>query len=236
MPGHPAPPAASSKAAVRLSKSRIAAFEHCRRRLWLQIHRPGEADHDCATLKLFAAGHLVGELARVKYADGILVAEGPREIDAALARTKELVRASGQRPIFEAAFIRDNVVIRADILEPDGWGGWKLIEVKNSRSVKDAQLRDVATQSWVIGGNRLCLSSVVIRHVERPLRNEQFLLQTRFVDADVSGAIRPLVKWRQAVVDEAKATASGNEPAIKPGVHCVRPFRCEFRNHCNRGL
>lgn len=234
MPGQPAAPCAPTRADIRLSKSRIVAFEHCRRRLWLQIHRPDEGHYDNATLEVFAAGHLVGGLARLKYADGILVAESPREIDAALARTEELVHAPIQRPIFEAAFIRDNVVIRADILEPDGWGGWKLIEVKNSGSVKDAQLRDVATQSWVIGGNRLCLSSVVIRHVERPLRNERFLLQTRFVDADVSAAIRPLVKWRHAVVDKAKITATGNEPAIKPGVHCVRPFRCEFRDRCNR--
>ncbi|MBX9640097.1 MAG: hypothetical protein K2X97_10305, partial [Mycobacteriaceae bacterium] len=47
----------------RLSKSKIAAFEHCPRRLWLQIHRRDLAKFDEATLVRFQCGHYVGELA-----------------------------------------------------------------------------------------------------------------------------------------------------------------------------
>ena len=217
---------------VRLSKSKLTAYEICPRRFWLQIHRPSLARHDPNTLRIFAAGHMVGELARARYPQGVLVAEGHTEIDAALARTADLVQAPMARPIFEGAFIRDDVVIRADILEPDGCGAWKLAEVKNTGRVKFYQLADAAIQSWVLAGNNISLSSVVIRHVQRPVRSANSVVRTRFIDADVTPDIGFLVAGRQRLVDEARLVAQQAEPAIQPGPQCLRPFRCEYRHHC----
>jgi hypothetical protein len=217
----------------RLSKSKIAAYEHCPRRLWLQVHRPGLARTDERTLALFAAGHRVGELARTKHPDGTLVAEGHKELVAAMIRTQQLLRAPILRPIFEAAFQRENVLIRADILLPDGWGGWSLVEVKNSGSVKAYQLLDAATQAWVLRGNNVCISSIVIRHVERPLRSHSHYLRTRFVDADVTADVLQMIFRRKRVIDDAQAVVGAAEPNIQPGRHCVQPFRCEFRDHCS---
>ena len=217
----------------RLSKSKIAAFEHCARRLWLQVHRPELAKVDARTLALFDAGHRVGELARLRHSDGILVCEGHKEIVAALARTQVLVRAPDRRPIFEAAFQRDNVIIRADILLPDDWGGWSLVEVKNSGSVKPYQVLDAATQAWVLR-KQLCISSVVIRHVQRPARSAwDGFFQMRFVDADVTAEVLPLAGQRGGVVEHARAVLHSSEPRIGTGAHCTRPFRCEFRDHCS---
>jgi hypothetical protein len=218
---------------VRLSKSRIAAFEHCARRLWLQVHRPQLAQFDERTLRLFATGHAVGELARSRYENGVLVSEDHTEIIAAIVRTRQLIDRREQTPIFEAAFQRNGVVIRADILEPDDWGGWRLIEVKNSASVKPYQLRDIATQGWVLGGNRICVSSMTIRHVSRPYRSLWHdIFRTQFVDVDVTANVQQAIAQRGSVVARARATARGSEPPIEPGPYCTRPFRCEFRRHC----
>ncbi len=220
----------------RLSKSKIAAFEHCPRRLWLQTHRPELAKIDEHTLALFDAGHRVGELARTRHPNGALVSEGPKEIVAALARTQALLTAAVRRPIFEAAFQRDDVIIRADILSPDDLGGWALIEVKNSASVKPYQILDAATQTWVLRGNAICVSSVTIRHVERPMRGRwRGFFQMRFVDADVTDDVMRLTVGRASVVDRARAVLSADEPQIRTGPHCRRPFRCEFRDHCSGG-
>jgi hypothetical protein len=218
---------------LRLSKSKIAAFEHCPRRLWLQVYRHELARFDASTLRLFEAGHLVGELARLQFNEGTLVSEGHREVAAALTRTFQLVRAPNQMPIFEAAFQRSGVIIRADILEPDGWGGWRLIEVKNSASVKPYQLLDVATQAWALRGNPICVSSVIIRHLERPLRNPADAVRIRFVNQDVTAEIKPIIARRTATVHRARAVLQAGEPDVKPGSHCIRPFRCEFRTHCS---
>lgn len=218
---------------IRLSKSKIAAFEHCPKRLWLQVHRPELVRIDEATLQLFARGHEVGQLARVRTKGGILVHDDHRNLVAAIAHTRQLLKAPDQRPIFEAAFQRDGVVIRADILEPDGWGGWKLAEVKNSASVKPYQLLDVATQAWVLRGSDISISSIVIRHVERPLRSQRHFFRTRFVDADVTAEVLQLIFQRKSVIDQARAVVGAAEPNIQPGRHCVWPFRCEFREHCS---
>jgi len=217
---------------IRLSKSKIAAFEHCPKRLWLQIHRPDLGRIDEATLQLFARGHEVGQLARVRTPGGILVEDDHRNLVGAIEHTRQLLNAPDQRPIFEAAFQRDGVVIRADILEPDGWGGWKLAEVKNSASVKPYQLLDAATQAWVLRGSDICISSIVIRHVERPLRSQRHFFRTRFIDADVTADVLQLIFQRKGVIDRARAVVRAAEPHIQPGRHCVRPFRCEFREHC----
>lgn len=217
---------------VRLSKSRIAAFEHCSRRLWLQLHRPELARFDERTLRAFAAGHQVGAIARASYADGILVAEDHRNIVAALARTQQLISAPKQVPIFEAAFHWNRVVVRVDILEPDRWGGWRLIEVKNSGGVKPYQVLDVSTQAWVLRANCISMSSVIVRHLNRPTMNPELRPWHRFVDADVTAEAFKLVPLRHRVVEQAQAVASGAQPEIRPGAHCTRPFRCEFRDYC----
>jgi hypothetical protein len=175
---------------------------------------------------------MVGELARARYQQGVLVAEGHTEVDAALARTADLIQAPVPRPIFEGAFIRDDVVIRADILEPDGCGAWKLAEVKNTRRVKPYQIADAAIQSWVLAGNNISLSSVVIRHVKRPVRCANSIVRTRFLDADVTLDVGFLLAGRQRLVDEARLVAQQAEPAIEPGPQCLRPFHCEYRHHC----
>lgn len=217
---------------IRLSKSRIAAFEHCPKRLWLQIHAPQLAKVDDRTLRLFEAGHQVGVLARLRHADGILVAEDHRELVAAIGRTQRLISGPKQVPIFEGAFQRDSVVVRADILQPDSWGGWNLIEVKSSGCVKPCHLLDVSTQAWVLAGNGVCISSVIIRHVDRRSRFRGRQSWTRFIDADVTADVFRLLPLRPRVFEQARAVARGAEPRIRPGTHCTHPFRCEFMEHC----
>ena len=180
----PTAPAVSNP--PRLSKSKIAAFQHCPRRLWLQVHRRELAEFDDATLARFECGHYVGELARRRFPSGVLVDEDHTEIPAALARTEELLNAEVRHPIFEAAFVRDHVLVRADILEPDNWGGWRLIEVKNARSVGSHIIHDVATQTWVLQGNNVCLSAALVCHVERPLLPTSRSPLVRFIDTDVT--------------------------------------------------
>src|SRR5687768_13257076 len=66
-----------------LSKSRIAAFEQCPKRLWLQVHRPETGVVDPDTQAKFEIGHEVGELARTFYPDGVMV-EDETDMRAAL--------------------------------------------------------------------------------------------------------------------------------------------------------
>ena len=88
-----------------LSKSRYQTGLSCRKALWLAVREPDVADPMSAGQQArFDAGNAVGELARERFAGGILVEEGHREQQAALARTRELIE-QGFETLYEAAFV-----------------------------------------------------------------------------------------------------------------------------------
>src|SRR5690348_11597235 len=128
-----------------LSKSKIAAFEQCPKRLWLEVHRPEEAVIDEDMQARFDVGHAVGELACASIPNGIMIEPEP-DMNAALARTADLIVAQPAQPLFEATFRHGKVLVRVDIMTPAGDGAWHVAEVKSSSGPKDYQICDVATQ------------------------------------------------------------------------------------------
>ena len=218
----------------RLSKSKIAAFEHCPRRLWLQVHRRDEARFNADTLARFRFGYDVGAKAAFLVPDGIMVEAAPDDMATALARTAELLRAKPARPIFEATFQHQNVLCRVDILEPFA-GGWRAIEVKASTRVKAYQLADLATQVWVMRGTGPYVRQAIIRHLAPPFSwARPDIAAVRFVDADVTQPLERYLSTRGAVAHQARRTVEGAEVQRATGPHCERPFTCEFRQYCSR--
>lgn len=217
-----------------LSKSRIAAFEQCAKRLWLGTYRRELAEEDPGARMRFATGNEVGRIARDLSVGGVLV-DAQRDLAAALAQTQQLVADGHRAPIYEATFQHDGILIQADVIEPVEGGAWHLAEVKSSGSAKDAQISDVATQVWVMLEAGLPLESAAVRHID-----------TRFVlsapgdyrgllkDTDVTLQIQPLIARRPEIVERARAVLAGLEPDRDMGRHCDEPYACEFKNHCRR--
>ena len=58
-----------------LSKSKIAAFEQCPKRLWLSVHRSELANESNGTRRVFRIGHEVGAAASALYQDGMLITD-----------------------------------------------------------------------------------------------------------------------------------------------------------------
>jgi hypothetical protein len=218
---------------VRLSKSKLTTYLQCPKRLWLQVHRPGVGIVDPCTLRLFEAGHRIGELARLQVPNGILIDPNPKHLVAALLETSEAMSVG--RPLFEPAFVHQGVVVRVDILEPQPGGTWRLIEVKNSSAVRPYQLDDVASQAWVLAGNGVKLASLSIRLPTDVLRPSARDWRARmFADVDVSCAVTNHLKYVPQTVAGARETVEGREPERAIGPHCRRPFRCEFVQYCSQ--
>lgn len=89
-----------------LSKSRIAAWRQCPKRLWLQIHRPELLEVSAASERGFQIGYEVGEIAQGLFPNGILIKDDD-SLTAALASTKAAINANQELPIFEATFQHD---------------------------------------------------------------------------------------------------------------------------------
>lgn len=213
-----------------LSKSRITKHLQCPKRLWLSVNRPELADVDGGVTTRLAAGHVVGEVARSQYPGGVLI--DTSDARQALGDTAKAL-AGKRRPIFEAAFATDGVLIRSDILLPVR-GGYRLVEVKSSTSVKDYHLADAAIQAWVATQAGLTVKSVEIAHI-----NNGFVYpgyenyKGLFAYVDISLLAGPLSKEVPGWVEAARETLAGKEPETEPVNHCYDPFTCPFLAYCS---
>lgn len=222
-----------------LSKSKISLFEQCPKRLWLSVHRPELAEETDKVRASFAAGHVVGEFACSLHPEGIMV-DADDGLTAAVERTADLLASGWDRPIFEATFVHDGVLIRADILEPrlePHNAGWHLAEVKNTTGVKAYHIGDIATQLWVMRACGIDVRSVAVRHLDRGFTlTDEGDYTGLFTDTDVLPLTEPIAAERAEVVAQARATLGGGEPEREPGDHCDDPFTCSFKAYCSRHL
>ena len=105
----------------KLSKSRLLAFRQCPKRLWLQTYRSELAELDATASAVMASGTAVGEVFRSLYGNGVLIDD--ESLRDALASTREALINVPDRPIFEATFEANDVLVRVDMLapSPDGY-------------------------------------------------------------------------------------------------------------------
>ncbi len=218
-----------------LSKSKITAFEQCPKKLWLATHRPELAEQDEGAEARFATGNAVGEIACALHPGGVMV--DPPSLSEALAKTSALIAGGHPGPIFEATFEHDGVLVRVDVLEKVEGGDWAAAEVKSSGKVMDYHRGDLATQVWVMREAGIELKRAAIRHIDT-----SFVLTREgdyaglFTDADLLAELEGTIAARPALVAEARATLSGEEPQREMGDHCSAPFACEFAAYCSRDL
>jgi hypothetical protein len=224
-----------------LSKSKLTTFEQCGKRLWLQVHRPELAEVDEGAESRFATGQFVGAEAcrqsAARHGGAGVMIEADRGFGQAITDTRALIDAGYAAPIFEATFEHDGVLVRCDVMEPDGQGGWHTAEVKSSGSAKDYHRGDLATQLWVAREAGVRISSAAIRHIDTGfvlVREDEY--DGLFADTDLTDDLAEEVAARPALVTAARVTLAGPEPVIAPGPQCDAPFACEFAAYCHAGL
>jgi Domain of unknown function(DUF2779) len=216
-----------------LSKSRLISAWQCRKRLYLEKHHPELAEISAATESLFSTGHQVGAISQQLYgtADAVEIPFN-RKMGLMLQETQALIDAGADFPIFEATFQYDGVLVRADVLIP-GEGGWRVIEVKASTSVKDYHVLDCAIQDWVIRNSGITVESVSLAHI-----NNQFVYpgdgdyEGLLIEHDLTDEVRALEARVIELVAEARDTVTGPMPDINVGIYCNKPYDCQFINHC----
>lgn len=216
-----------------LSKSRVVAWKQCPKRLWLQIHKRDLLEVSDAAERSFQIGYEVGEVAQELFPDGILI-EDNDDLSAALLATTATMATHPDRPIFEATFQHDGVLVRADLLLPTP-SGYRMVEVKSSASVKPYHIDDCAIQAWVLQQNGIALATIELAHIDTAF---VFLgdgnYQGLFHHASLDEAVYPLLELVPDWIAEARHTLASNEPAIAPGNQCDDPFECPFKAYCNK--
>ena len=217
---------------TKLSKSKILSGLQCEKRLWLEVHHAEAKVVPADVERRFMVGHAVGEVACSLHKDGNLV-EWNENASSALSETKRLLKEHPEKPIFEATFAHEGVLIRADILKKEA-GGYHLIEVKAGASVKEPNYYDCAVQAWVLEGCGLSLGKVELAHID-----SQFVYggdgdyRGLFRHADLAGDIAQLKTEVPKWVKKLKKVLAGKEPDIATGKHCNTPYPCPFISYCS---
>lgn len=226
--------------APSLSKSKFVAGCQCLRRLYWEVYPPkGFQIDNAANEAIFAQGHQVGEMARLAFPGGILVEEGPLEHARAVERTKELMADPKVPSIFEAAFTVDRIKVRVDVLERQPRGRWRLIEVKQSTSVKDYQLLDVAIQKQVLLAAGVKVGAVCLMHLDSSYVYDggNYDLERLFAIEDVSALLKGISETiPDRLAEQWAALGRETPPEVEPGDQCEDPYTCEFYDLCNEPL
>jgi len=156
--------------------------------------------------------------------------EAVPDIQATIDRARELMAAQPPAPIFEATFQREDVLVRVDILQPDGQCGWIAVEVEATSQVRDYHLADLAPQIWVMRGCRVRISSAFIRHVAGRINWAKLDASVaRFRDTDVTQMIEPTIDGRQPIVELAASNSAERTTDYShrhPLLSAI--FACEF--------
>jgi hypothetical protein len=219
-----------------LSKSRFVAGLQCPLRLWYQCYnRELASEITPAQQAIFNTGNEVGRFATDLYPGGVLIEEDFMHHREAEQSTAQVLSDKAVPALFEPAFSFERVRIRVDILERRDVGYWNLIEVKSSTSVKDVYKPDLGIQYYVVEGAGIKIARAGILHV-----NNDYVYDGNRLELDqffhFSDLTDEIVERRQEIVDQAaelkKVIAAQSAPDIAPSRHCLRPYKCEFWEHC----
>ncbi|WP_225883284.1 DUF2779 domain-containing protein [Sphingomonas aliaeris] len=162
--------------------------------------------------------------------------DGANGMTFAAEATCKALLANERRPLFEATFIHEGVVVRVDLLIPDG-AGWHVVEVKSTTRVKPYHCADLATQLWVMRGCGVPVTKASIRVIDTSfVLTEAGNYHGLFTDEQAGDEVAEILASRADVVAAANATLDGPEPALSVGAHCSDPFQCSFETYCRRDL
>jgi hypothetical protein len=214
-----------------LSKSRLISAAQCPKKVHLEKHHPELGVITAQMESAFAGGHEVGDIAQQLYGTEESV-EVAFDFKTMVADTRRLIEDGVDFPIFEATFRHENVLVRADIMIPEG-DGWHVIEVKASTSVKDYHVLDCAIQDWVLQNCGINVLSISLAHI-----NNQFVYQGDgnyeglLLEHDLTEQVRAMEYEVLELVATAREAVSGPLPMIDVSPHCNKPYKCQFISYC----
>jgi hypothetical protein len=228
-----------------LTKSDLASFRQCPRKLWLEHHRPDLIpQHDPTLWRRANDGNIVGAKARELLGPHVIWPKGGEDRCAAANAAITLLSVNPGQPAVEVPMFRDGLYARADALIPSPAGGYILRETKASTfplkpdkvtagNPEEHHLDDVAIQAWVYQATGLPLAGAELNLLNNRWRypgNNDYsgLFRQLPVTADIVARIPAVPKWHTA----AQHVLAGAMPAIQTGPQCSKPYPCAFHDHC----
>ncbi len=217
-----------------LSKSTFIRSLQCQKSLFLYKNYYHLRDEiSLERQRIFERGHEVGKLAQQLFPGGIDVGwESPKEYKKSVQLTQERI-LKGDKIIYEAAFLWNEVLVAADIIVKEG-DTWHIYEVKSSLSISETYYRDAALQLYMISKSGLKISGISMIHLNKNYIREQHIdLHKLFKIEDVTQEAELRIGGVIMGLIEARNTLNQNTiPDIRIGPQCDNPYTCDFKGYC----
>jgi len=185
---------------------------------------------DAATQYRFDEGHLIGELAKKLFPDGIDIPA--EDFIGNIKKTTELLQ---QRiTLFEAGILAGNIYARADILNPASEDKWDIIEVKGSTEVKDVHVSDVAFQRFCYEKAGLKIRKCFLAYINNEYVKDGDIDPVRlFKTEDISSKVDEASAGIQEQINAMlEVITAGQCPDISIGRQCNDPYGCPLTALC----
>ncbi len=218
-----------------LTKSNYLLGLQCPKLLWVAKNdKQRIPEPDEITLKKFSEGHIIGELATRVFPKGQNIPD--ENFKENLENTKKLI--SKRIPLFEPAFMVDNLYSRADILVPVGEDEWDIVEVKSATKVKDVNIHDVSFQKYTYEKAGLKIRKCFLMHI-----NNQYCLDGQvepselFVQTEITEDVEKFSEGIESRIEQMiKIINSNQEPQCKINISCNNPYECPIKSECWEGV
>ncbi len=190
-----------------------------------KIPEPDEAQQH-----IFEQGHLIGELAKKWFPDGIDISCDRSEFEKNIKETEKLLVK--RKPLFEAGIkveLEEGFIYsRADVLVPIGQNLWDIVEVKSSTKVKPENIDDVSFQKHVyeqagLKIRKCFLMTVNNEYVRKGEIDVKKILKTEDITDKVKEKIMGI---EERIKNIFKIINSKKCPKVAIGHHCKKPYEC----------
>jgi hypothetical protein len=225
----------TERSARPLSKSKYLTGLACHRLLWHEVHAGDltELAPDLEAQFRMEQGNAVEARARAEFPGGVLVASPDFAMEQRLEETARAL-VGGAPFVFEATVAAAGAIVSADVLRRVS-DGLELIEIKQSLSVKDDDLEDVAFQLWVLREAGLAIPRAFLMHLNKTARYPE--LAELFVIEGVTDKVEPLLSAVPLELAAQRAMLAAAEPPSPVLVRqCRKPKPCPLFEKCWPGF
>ncbi len=216
-----------------LSKCRYLNGVKCLKLSWYECNNPGAIPKpDAQTQAIFNWGHFIGEKAKAYFPGGVenTVQDFNCHLQTSLAWLKRKI------PLFEVAYMADNLYARPDVIRPNDDGSWDIIEVKCNTEIHEINVRDIAYQHFVLTRAGLKIKNLFLMHPKPEIKvgrgsepAEIFVL-----DEVTCRAAKYLPELAENVRRIRVACAQKEPPDIEIGEQCEKPYKCPMFQVCGQ--
>jgi hypothetical protein len=226
---------ANSMEKHQLSKSTFIRGVQCLKSLYLYKNRYFLRDALSAEQRAkFVRGIDVGIIAQSLFPGGVnCQPASPSGYQKSVLKTGEIIQNGTAETIYEAAFQFDRVLILLDILAKVD-GQWNAYEIKSSRQISETFLLDAALQYYVLKNSGIRINRFFLVHLNGNYEFDGSLdMASLFTFVDVTDKISELQYFVISKIEEEKSVITlKNSPKVEIGLHCNRPYPCDFIGHC----